>query len=29
MVVSSPQYGQNRDLFSHFSVGGLHGWGIL
>ena len=29
MVVSSPQYGENTDVFSSFPVDGLHTWDML
>ena len=29
MAVLSPQYGEKRDFFSKFSVGGFSGWRIL
>ena len=29
VVISSPQYGEKRGFFSHFSVVGLYDWGIL
>ena len=29
VVISSPQYGEKRGFFSHFSVDGLYGWRVL